>query len=467
MFDKDYLNLTENYEFDVKVFDEDKVFAGNLKLSPQKCSLRVMGERSPSQDFSNSKTIKCSTLRLYFTLHELILTQMSSQLLQISDGEHIGFFEFEFNVGFVTYSKDHNHFNKAIKGFVIDAPILKNWIGHTTIQNKILDSHNKKTLNPIDTCEFQTKLKNYGALGLSYKITSGYDSFGSTFKSHPEFIILFNSLKEIDLLHEEIKKTYNLLALFMGSDFDINLVKLIPHENYNTPNLSVYFSWNFATRLDYVLFPLGHNLRFDQLGLPPLPLISFENYYNLSEADITFFSRYHGYCRMKSYEEKFLGFFRLLEKLTYKEKSYVTEESLHTILLKSKKYITKRLDGKTRDIKSLLDRIPHLNKSKYNTQACISNFYDTLPSELKDSISLKKINLKEICKLRNDITHANHFFVTEEELIKYTLFIKVLLYLALIEKIGIDIQQHWRIATRINPFYLLQSNNVVITDIND
>lgn len=92
MFDKEYLNLTESYEFDVRVFDEDKVFAGNLKLSPQKCSLRVMGERQPSQNFSNSKIIKCSKLNLCFSLHELLLTSMSSQLLQIRHDENIGFF---------------------------------------------------------------------------------------------------------------------------------------------------------------------------------------------------------------------------------------------------------------------------------------------------------------------------------------------------------------------------------------
>lgn len=375
------------------------------------------------------------------------------------------FFEYEFDIGFITYNKSSHLFNKKIEGLVIDSTILKNWIGHTTTQNKILENIGSKNFGNIDRCEFKTKLNNYGALGLSYKITSGYDSFSSTKKSHPEFIILFESPKDIESIHDEIKKIYNLLIFFIGYDFDINSVKLLPYESFNTQKVSAYFSWNFPTKLDYTLFPLGHNLKFDQLELPSLPLISFDKYYNLSEADLTLYSRYHGYSRMKSDEEKFLGFFRLLEKLTYQVSPYVSDESLDKVIKTSKSYLQKRLQGKPQDIKAFLKRIPHLNKSKYNTQTCISKFYDRLPIQLTEKISFKKQDLQEICKLRNDITHANHFLVTEEKLYKFTLFIKVLLYLALLEKIGIDIQIYWKIATRFENFYSLQSNEIKTTKI--
>lgn len=444
MFNKDYLNLAENHEFNVIVYDESQTFAGNLTLSPQKCVLRVMGEREPSKDFFHSRTLQCRTHNFFFGLHELKSTLASSQVLKIKDGKTTIFFEHEFIIGFIVYSKSHSDFNIKVQNFMVDTAILKNWIGYTTTQIKILEGM-KNNSKMIHSTEFKTIINNYGELSLSYNLTSSWDSFSSINKSQPNLKFHFNSPADICTVYNEIKKLYVILAFLIGYDFDINQIKLTPLNSYNSSHIFLFFSKNYNTKqLDYTLFPLGHNLRFEH-EFPPLPLTLFDNYYNLTEEEFTIFLRYHGYNRLKSNEEKFLGFFRLLEKLTYEQKSYVSDESLDSIINKSKKYLLNRLDGKSKDINTLLKRITRLNKSKYNTQTCIEIFYNSLPTEFTKKLPSPKEHLAKICKLRNDMTHANHFFITEQELSEYTLSIQILLYLALLEKIGVNPQQFWKV----------------------
>lgn len=134
MFKKEYFNLRQSYEFDVKVFDQDNIFAGYLKLTPKKCTLRVMGERTPSNNFYNSKIIKCSTLDFYFFLYELSISNMSSQLLQYKENGSIGFFEYEFEIGFVAYSNQISSNSNEITALEIESPLLK--IGLVTRQRK-------------------------------------------------------------------------------------------------------------------------------------------------------------------------------------------------------------------------------------------------------------------------------------------------------------------------------------------
>ena len=95
MFDDDkVLNLGKTYTYAVSVRDMDKLFAGKLILSPDRCTLRVMGERRPSCDFSQSTKIECSAFDMNFLLFELSNHYQSSQCLQSAVDEQVGFFEY-------------------------------------------------------------------------------------------------------------------------------------------------------------------------------------------------------------------------------------------------------------------------------------------------------------------------------------------------------------------------------------
>lgn len=50
-------------------------------------------------------------------------------------------------------------------------------------------------------------------------------------------------------------------------------------------------------------------------------------------------------------------------------------------------------------------------------------------------MSFKRSDIQGICKLRNDMTHANDYIVSEEDLYQYTKFIHQLLIFALVNKL--------------------------------
>ncbi|WP_019617057.1 HEPN domain-containing protein [Psychromonas ossibalaenae] len=462
MFDEDeILKLDEKYSFDVSVRDDNKRFAGKLTLSPEKCTLRVMGERQTSYSFYESSQIECSTFDKSFTLFELSINYQSSQSLRTSVDDNVGFFEYEFDVGFVICSDEDFNLNQNAAGFTIDSPMIKKWIGYTNKQQELIDKYHgqKLSLFSEDTLEFTHLLEGYGIIMAFYQLEthSNVLSFSSGIRFPPKLSIEFGSPKPISELHNEFKKSYDLMTLFVGADFKIDAIEVSTGSHSFSSKTCVYFTSNNKTyEPDYPVLPLSHNLRFNDLPLPELPLESFGNYYNLSEAERSVFSRYLRYKRMKSDEERFLGYFRLLEKLTYKTKSYVKSESLEVILKKSESYLAKRLQGNKKNIKSLISRISRLNDSKYNTEKCIGDFYESLPSSLKDGMFYNKSDLQKICKLRNDITHANDYIIDNEKLSKYTSFINVLLYLALLNKIRISPEVSASVAHRLDRYHLVQ-----------
>lgn len=118
------------------------------------------------------------------------------------------------------------------------------------------------------------------------------------------------------------------MTLLIGSDFKVNEVTVTSGCQTFPSNISVYFpNTNRTHERDYPVFPLGLNLKFNDRDLPEFPLEAFSNYYLLDEKERIIFTRYLRYQRMKSDEERFLGFFRLLESLTTKSSTYVEPES--------------------------------------------------------------------------------------------------------------------------------------------
>jgi hypothetical protein len=153
---------------------------------------------------------------------------------------------------------------------------------------------------------------------------------------------------------------------------------------------------------------------------------------------------------MKSDEEKFLGFFRLLEKLAYKTQSYVDENELKNLLKEHRVYLKNRLGCETKVIKDLSSRVEGANRMKYNTLKCLLDFYDSIPKEITDTFYLKRDDMDKIIKLRNDITHANHYSIENRELYQYTKLINILLFLAFIKELGIPFSVCIPITTNLN-----------------
>lgn len=440
---KDPLDLNQSYSFEVLVRNNDTNFAGKLNLSPEGCTLRVMGERDFTSEYYTIEAFECFTIRNHFLLSEVKFKSGRFASLRLNDPIDRGrFFELEFTVGFVIKASTNTSLKKEaiFSGFSIEADMIRKWTEITNKQEDLLlqNSGSSFPSNADDDLKlFEILLENTGFLYLAYNLNlhTNIDTMTSGVKLTPQLGLHFFECKDITMLLKEIRKIYALLSLFWGDDFTINNLKItLPH--IRGSGVSGYYASNYiANNKMSPILPLGFDVRNRYNSYEGLPLNLFQEYYNLEDSKVEYFIKYLRYKRLKSNEEKFLGYFRILERLVHITGTYVDEESLKTLLDRSKKYLIKKLKSRSSDIKSLNNKIIKGNQGKYVTHDCISRFFDEIPEEIKITMALKRSDIQGISKLRNDMTHANDYIVSEEDLYQYTNFIHQLLVFALVNKL--------------------------------
>lgn len=440
---KDPLNLNENYSFDVLVRDNGTNFAGKLKLSPEDCTLRIMGERQFTSNYYAIETFECFTLRNHFLLSGVKFKSLRSTSLRLNDPINTGgFFELEFNIGFVIKASTSTRLIKetVFNGFSIEAEMIKKWTGITHKQADLLLQNSGRSLSSNadhDLNLFEIQLENIGVLYLAYNMNlhTNIDSMSSGVKLTPQLGMYFVDNKDIATLLKEIRKIYALLSFFWGEDFMINHLKVtLPHIRGSF--ISAYYANNYKdNKNSSPAFPLGFDVRSQFNSYEGLPLELFQEYYKLEDRKVEYFTKYLRYKRMKSNEEKFLGYFRILERLVHTTGTYVDEENLKKLLGRSRKYLIKKLSSRSDDIRSLCNKVIKGNQGKYVTHDCVSRFFDELPEEIKHSMSFNRSDIQRICTLRNDMTHANDYEVNEDDLYHYIQFIQQLLIFALVKKL--------------------------------
>lgn len=464
MFDEDkLLDLNKSYKFDVTVKDGANRFNGVLRLSPSSCTLHVSAERHASVSFYSPTKIECSSFKKDFILLDITLVSSSNKALSMSPDNPLGFYEYDFDIGFIICSSSSFKGLGNIDGISIDAPMMKKWVRHTNTQNEIILKHANKTLTPFeDTTEFTHLVEDKCLIQLTYQLRT----FGSalTFSSGIEFPprlgSSFKSPLPVESVRKELEDLYNLMCLFVGSDFGIDTVELKSSDSIYSSDISVYFINNNKTlEAEYPVLPLSRNLWFNDLPVPELPLEIFSEYYGLSEEDRSIYARYLRYRRMKSDEERFLGYFRLLEKLTHKSRFYVSQEKLDSLLKESKSYIKSQLGSNSKDTRDFFQRIKRANGMVYNTEKCVSLFFEKLPDDFKKSISYGKSDLKSICELRNAITHARNHDFSDRKIEEYTSLVHVLLYIALLNKIGLSLEDGCLAVHRLDGFHHIQNHS--------
>lgn len=448
--------LKTDYIIDVRVLDGNSNYSGKLTLTPKECYIEIYTERTPSEEFKLSESLICSSMHpsKSILLFGTKVVSFSATLLEMQGIDPIWGHSIKFTIQYVIISYDLIGNNKKINNFTLNTSFIKRWTMHTKTQDKILYGLFKNDSSRVTIGrEFIQEIQNYGLIELYYASTqfSSIEELNAGLKITPKLRTFFKSSIAMDEIYREYFKLYQLLTLFNGSDFNVDSVELEIHEWRSKPAYMYFPSFQKDEKYTNTLLPLGKDVIFSGQKLATLPLDFFNTYYNLPDEKKELLKRYLNYKRLNSIEEKFLGYFRLLEKLTFKSKSYVDSDALSYILTRSKSYLTKRLNSNSKTMSNLNKRILQANNSKYNTEKCISDFYDSLPLKLQNSYKYKKEDLKKICKLRNDITHANDYVITESELLEYTMFINSLLFLAFINiLLEIPLETCIPIANRLN-----------------
>jgi hypothetical protein len=254
-----------------------------------------------------------------------------------------------------------------------------------------------------------------------------------------------------------------LLSFLLGYPLAAERIQLIKRNGGLLPS-SLYVTGHRQSVTDsehrYPFFPLGHNLSFDQLGLPPLPIDVFPTYMGLLGSGRAFIKKYLRYRHLDNPEERFLGFFRLLEKLCYENESFLPHDKLQSLLTRATPFLIRYFND-TKNVRRIIKRMDRLNRSKLDTAGCIKRFMDAIPATTQERWIYGAGDLEAICKLRNDLTHANELEPDTSDIATKAKFIEVLLVIRLLIHIGVPVADAASISGRLQHHYSIERRNEV------
>ncbi|WP_455926923.1 ApeA N-terminal domain 1-containing protein [Pseudomonas capeferrum] len=451
-------DIDKSYDIDVTVTVEGGVYFGRLKLSPENITLRISGDLIQGRTFGSVELkldfVECAGFSKNYLLYNLHCVYSQVAALEFNP-DYIRHIEIEYVASYALIFKG----DVEIFGFKLFSPVLQHWIGYTEKQDEIVRDQvvGKRVgihapLNAIDSSEFNITVDGLGDVGVAYNIRASTSVFqfnvGVNFP--PYFQIATDERVASKDVMELYQKAYSFLSILHGSDFPVERIQLISGGPIHSEGL-LYYSQPELKRHQfrtYSFFPLGNKPRLDTSGLPKFPLDSMSVYFSPNYAFSEKWSKYLKYRRMLNVEERFLGYFRLLESLTFITKGYLDPELLDK-QIKRIKPIMVRVFGSKKNVVSFLSGIPRFNNSKYNTAKCILEFYKKIPVDLRKYLRLTDKDIESVCKLRNDISHANEYFEAVDDMHDKCDFIEGLLMIALLQTIDIPVATAARMIERL------------------
>jgi hypothetical protein len=459
------LQLGKSYQVGVVVKNNGTSFAGNLSLSPEGCSLVVRGDeiegRASTLDWRAIDELQCSSSQGTFVLRGLTGRSGSSRTLE----RHplaIGYFEIHYAVAQVIFDHGHVSGPNRYRGFEISSPSIAQWIGSTTTQHRIIAASERNTLFSDDAppiAEFEVDVPGLGNVAVTYQLSMGYlKDFSVGVNFPPVLSVIFDAPRSAAETISAIQEIETLMSFLLGYPLAAEQIHLITRDRGFNPS-SLYVARHDhdmpGAEHRYPLFALGHNLSHDQLGLPPLPIEVFPTHMGLPDGSRAFLKKYLRYRQLANPEERFLGFFRLLEKLCYQSESFLPTEPLQNLLNRATPFLVRHFNDK-KNVTSLLKRMDRLNRSKLDTAGCIRRFMVDMPAATLKRWRYGPDDLQAICKLRNDLTHANELEPDTDDIEMKAKFIEVLLVVRLLVHIGVSLANASAISARLYRHNLIE-----------
>jgi hypothetical protein len=460
----DELHLNESYHFDVTVENNGTCFVGELSLTPQMCTLIIRGDilegRQPIFDMDELSDLACDCFGGRFLLLGLKGDGFSIHHI-VHHPKPVSHFEIKYKISHAIYGRAILSKDIGFTEIEFDSRSIDRWVGYTHTQDDIVNRYLNGTLFPfmgVLPTEFECALNSIGILRIIYHPSTHHsiEGFSMGLRFPPTLSMLFNCEKTSDQTIENVNELKTLLSFLIGGVLDLSTIKLTTGQG-RMHSLSLYFSHAqaVAENREYPWFPLSRNLRVDTLGLPEFPLESLGNYFGLPPGNREYFKKYIKYREMRNPEERFLGFFRLLEKLCFQKESFLPEGELSLLITRVEPFLARHFcDAK--NVKGMLGRVIKLNQSKLNTAGCIARFIKKIPPAIRARWIYGVSDIEAICNLRNDLTHANEIEPEELDIDKKEKFIEVLLLISLLVKIGVSIDVAASIAPRIKGHQLIE-----------
>ncbi|MCT7295528.1 hypothetical protein N5I84_05080 [Ralstonia sp. CHL-2022] len=447
MYQRPYeLCLTDSYQFDVTVERQGNHFAAELRLSPAECSLVIRGDLTETRrtgfGWEDIDHLTCNGYAGTFFLYGLKFFSGGDRTLQRHPAP-VSHFENRYRVSYVVHTRASLYRQPAFYFLDLYSPSIGQWVGSTHTQDEIIKSHNDGTLFANSSYafkEFEQHVDGLGSISIVYNPVSDYSSekFSIGLSFAPVLSLSFEIARSASGAMDLVRELDTLFAFILGSSLELEKIRLISADIQRMP-VSLYYSRQEIDleKRGYSFFPLGKNLRYDTMGLPQFPTEVFSVYFGLSKDERLRFSKYVRYRALENPEERFLGFFRLLEKLCYKKESFLEQSRLDQLIERAEPFLVRYFRDE-KNVRRMLNRLPGWNFSKLNTAACISSFLKTIPNSLRKRWVYESRHIQEICQFRNDLTHANSIEPEWHDIDRKAKFIEALLVARLLKELKIS-----------------------------
>ncbi|WP_413740328.1 HEPN domain-containing protein [Sodalis sp. RH14] len=431
-------NISERLKGQVIIDDES--YAAELFINVDEIKIRLF-------DF-NSKINR--TYIEMMSLHSLVFQKGNGQYLLfglklnessfMTIGTNESFDDYTFFAQGFLYSEGELKNNTLFANLSIYGENIKKWSGYTRKLDKIIECGIGNKLPDKEDCvEFEKDIPSVGAIGLYYSYRygglNGLHTVGMSVEPH--VTITFETPICLDKLIEHYIDLYMILRFFIGSPLMISNVKTQNCSDYGRNYTQFYLAEKKEGKraIDIsMLLPYSTIYRDDSEN--SFPESVWENYYNPKNNEIKeLIKKYMTYSMIHDNEEKFLGFYRIIEIMTAKKSCYVDAERLSNLLKRSRKLLAKEFPSTS--LSEFFRAIKRANKSKQNTESCIHHFIKNLPEIVVERLNIKDINISEICNSRNKIIHQPLFLETPEKIYKHMNTTEELTKLALLIRLGI------------------------------
>lgn len=412
MFNVETLFLDDEYTVDVKVnYSVNFCIAGILKISNKKILLEVFGETNSNNKYEYKEyfdNLECTNY-LNSTFRLLGVQLVNSHHSSLSQDR--GSFNSSFEVKEILYNNNHIMNDIQFHGLSFKSEDIVKWIGNTNLQQTIIDNYYAKKIAEVDTKEFIIDLGDL-YLVVHYPITTYMNSpeqkAGITFV--PVVNIQMKEQSTFEVLKEKYHELLNLLYLLLGYDIKVSQTLLYSDNN---DTISYYYNQELDRKNDNSLFlSLGYNLRFEQGNSNKLPLEVFQSYFKLSAYKKRLFSYYRKYKMFNHGEESFLGFYRILENTMFDDE-HITDEMKNLLFVEENREDLQ--EHHIKKCKKLKDCIAYIK---------LLVFYNLLDDQLKEELKITKQDIRDMLKLRNDITHFNEYDVSIKKITEYAIFLE-------------------------------------------
>ncbi|HHA1770876.1 TPA: hypothetical protein ACOEDU_004431 [Enterobacter ludwigii] len=435
-------DVNEHYKGSIKIDNED--YAAELNITKNHIEVRFFDfNNKMSRDYSSLLALETAVFNgggLFFRFLGMELSETSFRVI----GQCNSFNDYKFSAKGILYSRSNLNNIESYQAISFFSSGVSQWLGNTLKLNKIIsDSIVTKLPEQEDLVEFERTLKNVGTLGgyYSYKY-GGLDGIYTVGMSvTPHVTLHFDKLVDLNGLLDKYIDLYMIMRFLIGKHLDFTSVKIHEGNQSRQRDINLYLPekiYSGSELHNAMSFPYSSGYHDDSEKAFPLHI--FDNYFSEESKEINLLlKKFISYSLVDSDEERFLGFYRILEMITYKQSFYVDENELSVLLERAKGILQKRFKGTS--ISKFKRAVLRANKSKENTETCVRRYIKNMPQEFVTRMGLDKIKIDELCKVRNNMTHQPLFSVSESKLHDCMVTSKLLVCIILMSKLGVPFNQ--------------------------